>query len=205
MRAMRFVCRLRAHVAGDALSDALRLADVEDLAVLGDHAVDAGSNRRVLPVGADRRGPALDGRRRRVAAVEFERRQARLFVGLGERLEIFDVGGVGVLRRAGHARLIYSWLAVNERTLGTSGSSLAATGRRVESRIRMRGFGAPGASTNENPLFAAGQTGLDQDRLLHQATKAGGCEAGGELRRYCLDYFPVFTRVHSRVTIFWVA
>ena len=44
---------LAAQVARDALADALGLADVEHLAVRADHPVDAGPERRVLPVPAD--------------------------------------------------------------------------------------------------------------------------------------------------------
>ncbi len=44
----------RAHIARDALAHAFRLADIENLAVGADHAIDAGTDRRMFPMGLDR-------------------------------------------------------------------------------------------------------------------------------------------------------
>ncbi len=63
-----------ARVARDPLPDVLRLADVEHLAVLGDHAIDAGAVRRVPPLRLDDLDAALQalGRVRKIAGAFFD-------------------------------------------------------------------------------------------------------------------------------------
>ena len=48
-------------VAGDAFADAAGLAHIEHLAILAQHAINAGALGRVAQMGADDRRPLLDG------------------------------------------------------------------------------------------------------------------------------------------------
>ncbi len=70
------------HIGGDALLDRARLADIEHLALLPNHAIDAGSERGVAPEGADRLGAARHARRirRRLVEADVEGR------GIGRKL-----------------------------------------------------------------------------------------------------------------------
>ena len=81
---------LATHVGGDTLLHALRLADIQNLAVDRDHAIDAGPERRMLPVCADDLDAARQRPRRGLGRkVEIDSRQALFAV----------VGNVDVLGR----------------------------------------------------------------------------------------------------------
>ena len=87
------------HVGGDALLDRARLADIEHLALLPDHAIDAGSERGVAPEGPDRLGAARHPRwlRRRLVEGDVEGR------GIGRKL----ARQRGFLPRLGRGR--FAW------------------------------------------------------------------------------------------------
>ena len=60
------------RIAGDALADAARLADIEHLAVGAEHAVDAGAGGRIAQMAADDRDAALQRGGRCGSTVETE-------------------------------------------------------------------------------------------------------------------------------------
>ena len=60
MRAMRFECALAARIGADAGLQALRLADIEHVALAIEHAIDAGRVRQGPPEMLDDLGAALD-------------------------------------------------------------------------------------------------------------------------------------------------
>ena len=99
-----------ARIAGDAPADAARLADIEHLAILGDHAIDARSLGRMAQMGADDRRSLFDegGRGIPRRLVEIERGGAFGLGGLAREVFIleairFGLFG-GIWRLAAHAR-----------------------------------------------------------------------------------------------------
>ena len=110
---------LPAQVAGDALAHALRLADIEHRAVGADHPVDAGAERRVLPVAADDGDAARDG--------ALGRRQVELRAAV-------EIGGFG------QVRIGFGGIAAGRRVFRRRQILLLA-GEGVPA-LAVRGFGA---------------------------------------------------------------
>jgi hypothetical protein len=75
IRAMRLVWPGEPRIGGDALAQAFRLADIEHDAVFIEHAIDARTDRRMFPMGANgARAPAQRGGRRLAVQIEFDAR-----------------------------------------------------------------------------------------------------------------------------------
>ena len=90
----------RARIACNAAAHAFRLADVENLAIGRDHAIDAGSERRVAPEAADDGGALTHRSGRGLVVAEIETGQIEGFGVAGGLIVQFGGGREIGVRRA---------------------------------------------------------------------------------------------------------